>query len=172
MMSEFTVASSTWLTCQTLPQFISLSISLSKEVLEVYQVPVAASLWQGKAQHPYSQVTSGFTGPMSRGGGWGGLEGWTLLTLESTSLESSRGHVELSLFFPYVCCPGPGDPELISCSGDGPELWRSTLLSELWLTMAITPQGFIGACQSQHPRECRTAGPGRLCLLVALSRAS
>lgn len=74
MMSEFTVASSTWLTCQTLPPFISLSISLSKEVLEVYQVPVAASLWQGKAQYPYSQVTSGFTGPMSRGGGWGG--GW------------------------------------------------------------------------------------------------
>lgn len=67
-------------------------MSLNMKVLEVDQVPVAAFLWQGKAQHPCSQITSGYP---SRGEGRseaGGMD-------PRASLEPSRGYSELSLFF-------------------------------------------------------------------------
>lgn len=111
----------------------------------MYQVPVAASVWQGKdpgSQHPCSQITSGH---LSHFQGWGG----------------------------HVWFPGLGDPQLVSCSENGPKLSRSMLLFEPRLTVRPSlTRGFLPVRRHQHPCEPWVAVPGCLWLPEAISDQS
>lgn len=106
------------------PPYISLSILLNKEVLEVYQVPVAASLWQGKGSSA-SWLTDHFwlpvplPGPGRAGWSWRGTPG---VALDSTVLSPAGDTQSPHFPFLHVWFPGPGDPQLVSCSENGPKL--------------------------------------------------
>lgn len=100
-----------------------------------------------------------------------GLAGWTPGVASDSTVLSPAGDAQ-SAPFPFlpVWFPGPGDPQLVSCSENGPKLEGSTLLSEPWLPVGPSLiRGFVIVCQPRHLCESWAAVPGCLCLLGAFS---